>query len=208
MVASKLTNLNLGGISQGAYSECHYTPPMSIRCMTLTYSDMLKKISSLNEPVLDQPMRDSFSSMKSTNGGPPISNSAYPTPTPILPNVAPMLPAPIFNPNEATTRNDLGFTNPFSSQMDIFDANPAVLPTTNYDDNLGWYVNFNDVASQGCASLSAKGAEYEMTASDELMDDAPLMYPNGMVNAEMLSLWSEASAAFRLVTLFYQYVTD
>jgi hypothetical protein len=29
------------------------------------------------------------------------------------------------------------------------------------------------------------------------MDDTPFMFPNGMVNAEMISLWSEASATFR-----------
>lgn len=77
--------------------------------------------------------------------------------------------------------------------MGIVHANSAVLPTSNYDVG-GWYV---DLASQGWASPPTKATEYDMMASDEFMDDTPLLHSNGMVNAEMLSLWEQASATFR-----------
>jgi len=146
--------------------------------------DMLKEIGSLNEqrrPIADQTMRN-LSSMKSGNEDLPVLNSAYPPPPVILPNMTTIPPAPMCNSTGATFQHDWDH------------ANPAVLPTANYDGGPGWYDNFNDVASQGWAPPSARGVEYEMV--DELMDDAPLMYPNGIVNAEMLSLWSEASATF------------
>jgi len=152
--------------------------------------DLLKEIGSLNEqprPIADQTIRD----LPSGNEGLPVLNSAYP-PRP-APSMTTMPPAPICNRTGATTC-DLDKLLP--SQMGIIHANPAVLPTANYDGRPGWYVNFNDVASQGWAPSSARGTDYEMVASDELMDDAPFIYPNGIVNAEMLSLWSEASATF------------
>lgn len=156
--------------------------------MTFIFSDLLKEIGSLNEqprPIADQTVPN----LPLGNEGPPVLNLAYP-PRP-APDMTPMPPAPIFNRTGATTY-DLDKLLP--SQMGIIHANPAVLPTTNYDGRPGWYVNFNDVASQGWAP---RGTDYEMVASDELMDDAPFIYPNGIVNAEMLSLWSEASATFR-----------
>lgn len=158
---------------------------MFIGCMTFFSSDLLKEIGSVNEPspTANQTMYDP-SSMKSGNDSLPVSNSAYPTIAPRPTN----LPIP-GKPIGATIWNDF-----LPSQTGIVHAHPAVLPTSNVG---GWYVDFNDVASQGWAPLSARGVEHEMMASDQLMDDAPLVHPNGMVNTEMLSLWAEASAAFR-----------
>jgi hypothetical protein len=198
IIPSILTDTNIGGICPGVYSECDYNPPTSIGCITFFSSDLLKEISSLNEqpgPTADQTMYDP-SSMKSGNESRPVSNSAYPAITPRsinLPNSATMPPAPIGKPIGATTRNDWGLNDLLPSQTGIVHANPAVVLTSNYDVG-GWY---NDVPSQGWAPPSTRGVEYEMMASDELMDDTPFMYPNGMVNAEMLSLWAEASATFR-----------
>ena len=158
--------------------------------MTFFSSDLLKQISSLNEqPCPDQTMQD-LSSMKSGNESLPASNPLYPTiiPQPINPrNLTTMPPAPICKPIGSTP----GLNNPSPSQMGNVPARPAVLPPSNYDSG-GWYVKFNDVPLQGWVP-----PEYEMMGPDEFMDDTPFMYPNGMVNAEMLSLWSEASATFR-----------
>ena len=159
-------------------------------------SDLLKEIGSLNEePRPDQTMQD-LSSMKSSNESLPASNSVYPsnTPQPINPpSLTTMPPAPICKPIGTTP----GLNNLLPSQMGIVLANPAVLPPSIYDGG-GWYVDFNDVALQGWVPPSpTRGAECEMMAPDKFMDDSPFMYPNGMVNAEMLLLWSEASATFR-----------
>ena len=163
--------------------------------MTFFSSDLLNQISSLNEqPSPDQTMQD-LSSMKSGNESLPASNSLYPTitPQPINPtNLTTMPPALICKSIETTpSLNDLS-----PSQIGIVPTHPAVLPPSNYDGG-GWYVKFNDVALEGWVPPPTRGAEYEMMAPDEFMDDTPFMYPNGMVNAEMLSLWSEASATFR-----------
>ena len=163
--------------------------------MTFFSSDLLNQISSLNEqPSPDQTMQD-LSSMKSGNESLPASNSLYPTitPQPINPtSLTTMLPAPICKPIGTTP----SLNNLSPSQIGIVPAHPAVLPPSNYDGG-GWYVKFNDVALEGWVPPPTRGAEYEMMAPDEFMDDTPFMYPNGMVNAEMLSLWSEASATFR-----------
>ena len=163
--------------------------------MNFLSSDLLKEISSLNEqPSPDQTMQD-LSSMKPVNERLPASNSVYPTiaPQPTNPpSMTTMPPAPICKPIGATP----GHNNLLPSQMDIVLANPAVLPPSNYDGG-GWYVNFNDVALQGWVAPPTRGGECEMMAPDEFMDDTPFMYQNGMVNAEMLSLWSKASATFR-----------
>ncbi|KAF8813792.1 hypothetical protein BYT27DRAFT_7180557 [Phlegmacium glaucopus] len=152
--------------------------------------DILKEISSLNEQpgptVGDQTM-----STKSDNL---VSNSTNLRITPqpaILPNMTTMPPAPNYNSIGATTDNDWGLNNLLPSQMGIIHATPAA---TNYDG--GRYVNFNDVASQGWAAPSARCGELEMIMSDEFMVDLSLMYPNGMVDVEMLPLWSEAPATF------------
>lgn len=180
---------------QGVCSECDYNPPMSIGCMTFFSSDVLSQISSSNEqPNPDQTMQD-FSSMKSGNENLPASNSLYPTitPQPINPtSLTTMPPASISKPIGTTP----GFNNHSPSHMGILPAHPAVLPSSNYDGG-AWYVKFNDVALEGWVPPPTRGAEYEMTGPDEFMDDTPFMYPNGMVNTEMLSLWSNASATFR-----------
>jgi hypothetical protein len=159
--------------------------------MTFFSSDLLKEIGSLNEqPRPDQTMQD-LSSMKSGNKNPSASNSVY-TPQPVNPpNLTTMPPAPICKPTGTTP----GLNNLLPSQMGIVPANPAVFPPSNFYDDGGWYAKFNDVALQGW--VPPRGVEYEMMDADELMEDTPFMYPNGMVNAEMLSLWSEASATFR-----------
>jgi hypothetical protein len=162
--------------------------------MTFFSSDLLKEIGSLNEhPSPDQTMQDD-SSVESGKESLPASNSVYPTiiPQPINPpSLTTLPPAPICKPIRTTP----GLNNLLPSQMGSVLANPAVPPPSNYDGG-GWYVKFNDAALQGWVP-PPRGAEYEMMAPDEFMDDTPIMYPNGMVNAEMLSLWSEASATFR-----------
>jgi len=183
---------------QGAYSEYDDNPSMSIGCMIVVSSDILKEISSLNEQAgptvaADQTMRDSLT--KSDNQSFPVSNSTYPTITSqpaILSNITTSL-APNYSQIEPTTENNWGLNN--LSLSGILNANPAVLPAANYDGGL--YVNSNDAASQGWPLPSARGDEFDMIMSDGFMDNVSLMYPNGVVNAEMLSLWSEASAAFR-----------
>jgi len=167
--------------------------------MTFFSSDILKQISSLNEqPSPDQTMQG-LPLMKSGNESLPVSNSLYPTITPQPINPGPpslttMPPASVSKPIGTTP----GLNNFSPSQMGIVAAHPAVLPQSNYDGG-GWYVKFNDVGLQGWVPPPTRGAEYEMmaTASDEFMDDTPFMHPNGIVNSEMLSLWSEASATFR-----------
>ena len=166
---------------------------MLIGCMNFFSSDLLKEISSLNEqPSPDQAMQD-LSSMKPGNESLSASNSVYPTiaPQPINPpSMTTLPPAPICKPIRTTP----GHNNLLPSQMGAF-ANPAVLPPSNYDG--GVCVNFNDVALQGWVAPPTRGGECEMMAPDEFMDDTSFMHPNGMVNAEMLSLWSEVSATFR-----------
>jgi hypothetical protein len=164
--------------------------------MTFFSSDLLTQISSLNEqPSPDRTMQD-LSSMKSGNESLPVSNSHNPTitPQPINPPLASLTTTPhaeICMPIRTTP----GLNNLSPSQMGIIPANPAVLPSSNYDGE-GWYVKLND-ALQGWVPPPARVAEYEMMAPDEFMDDTPFMFPNGIVNAEMQSLWSEASATFR-----------
>lgn len=161
--------------------------------MTIFSSDLLNQISSLNEqPNPDQTMQDLFS-MKSGNERHPALNSLYPSiiPQPInSTSLTNMPPAPI-NKLIGTTP---GFNNFSPSQMGTLPAHPV--PPSNYDGG-AWYVKFNDVALQGWVPPPTRGSEYEMMGPDEFMDDTPFMYPNGMVNAEMLSLWSDASATFR-----------
>jgi len=150
--------------------------------------DILKEIGSLNEqpgPNADHTMSD-LSSMKSGHQGLPVSNAPR---TSMLPN---MTAVQICSPIGATTENDWGLNNHLQSQMGITQANPAVFAVAGYDDRR--YVN-NDVASQGWVPPSVKGGQFEMFV-DEFMDDAPPMYQDGMISADMLSLWSDASAAF------------
>ena len=131
-----------------------------------------------------------LSSMKSGKESLRASNLLYPTIAPhsISPtSLTTMRPAPI-----GTT----GFNNLSPSQIGIFPAHPAVHPPSNYDGG-GWYVKFNDVGLEGWVPPPTRGAEHEMMGPDEFMDDTPFMHPNGTVNAEMLSLWSDASATFR-----------
>ena len=137
-------------------------------------------------------MQDLFS-MKSGSESLPVSNSVYPTITPQPvnpPSFTAMPPAPICKPIGTTS----GLNIP--SQMGIGSANPVVLPPSNYDGG-GYNVDFNDVALHGWVPSPTRGAEYDMMGPDEFMDDTPIMYPNRMANAEMLSLWSEVSATFR-----------
>jgi hypothetical protein len=154
-------------------------------------SDILKQIISFNEqPSPDQTMQD-LSSMKSSNES-LVPNSHHPatTPQPINPpSLTAMPPAPICKPIGMTP----GLNNFSPSQIP---ANPAVFPPSNHGGE-GWYVKFDDVALQGWIPSPTRGAESGMMGSDEFMDDTPFMFPNGMVNAEMISLWSEASATFR-----------
>ena len=160
--------------------------------MTFFSSDLLNQISSLNEqPSSDQTMQD-LSSMKPGNESLPASNSLYPTITLHPTSLSTMPPAPISKPTGTTS----GFNNFSLSQMGILPADPVVLPPSNYDAE-AWYVKFNDVALQGWVPPPTRGAEYEMAGPDEFMDDSLFMSPNGTVNAEMLSLWSNASATFR-----------
>ena len=162
-------------------------------CMTFFSSDLLKEIGSFNEqPRPDQTMQD-LSSMKSGNGSLPAPKSVYPTIT----------PQPI-NPPCFTTMPPAPICKPIGTTPGIVLANPATLPPSNYDGG-GWYVNFNDVTLQEWVPFPTRGAECEMMAPYEFMDDTPFMYQNGMVNTEMLSLWSEVSATFRYVTSFRQH---
>lgn len=142
--------------------------------MVFISSDIAKEIGSLNEQPGDQTMRDV---------PPAASNPTYT-------EMTTMLPAPVSDPIGAMTGNDWGLNSLLPSQMGTIYANPEVLP---YEG--AWYVNFNNVVSQGWALPSGKGVDFEMIESDQIMGD--IMYPNGMVTAEMLSLWSDASATFR-----------
>jgi len=165
---------------------------MSMTYMAFVSSDVLNQISSLNEqPNPDQTMQDQ-PSMRSDNKSLPSLNPLYPTITqhPINPtSLTTMPPTTISNPIGTTP------THLSPSQMGIIPAHPAVLPPSSYDSG-AWFVKFDDVALQGWVPPPTRGAEYEMLGPDEFMDDTPFMYPNGMVNAEMLSLWSDASATF------------
>ena len=89
-----------------------------------------------------------------------------------------------------------GFNNLSPSQMDALPAHPV--PPSNHDGG-AWsrYVKFDDVALHGWVPPPTRGSEYEMMRPDEFMDDKPFIYLNEMVNAEMLSLWSDAPATFR-----------
>ena len=163
--------------------------------MTFFSSDILKQIISFNEqPSPDQTMQD-LCSMKSSNESPLVPNSQHPTTTPQPinpPSLTAMPPAPTCKPIRMTP----GLNNFSSSQIGFIPANPAFFPQSNCDGE-GRYVKFDDVALQGWIPPPTRGAESRMMAPDEFMDDTPFMFSNGMVNAEMLSLWSEASATFR-----------
>jgi hypothetical protein len=136
-----------------------------------------------------------LSSMKSDNESLPALNSLYPTiiPQPISPTSLISIPPVPIGKSIGTTP---GFNNLSPSQIGTLPAHLAALPPSNYDGG-AWYVKFNDVALQGWVPPPTRGAEYEMMGPDEFMDDTPFMSPNGVVNAEMLSLWSDASATFR-----------
>ena len=187
--------MNIDGILQDVGSECDYNTPMSMGCMTFLSSDLLKEAGSLDEqPRPDQTMQD-LSPMKSGNGSLPASNSVYPTIAPQSinpPCFTTMPPAPIRKPIGTTP----SLNNLLPSQTGTVFSNPTALPPSNYDGG-EWYVNFNNAALQGWVPPPTKGAECEMMAPYEIMDDSPFMYQNGMVNTEMLSLWSEVSATFR-----------
>ena len=154
---------------------------MSVGHLAFASSDILKEISSLNKG----PGAIANPTMSSMKSGLSLSNSLYPTTTPrtiISPNMA---PTPIYNPIGVTAGNDWGLNDLLPSQMGTIQTNP-VFPVVGPND-----VNFG---SRGWTPPSARSGE---SASEEFVD-APLMYPNsGMINTEMLSLWSEASASFR-----------
>ena len=183
----------IGGILQGVFSECTYNVPISIAHIIFISSDILKEIGSLNEqpgPNANHHTISDQSSMKSGHQDLPVSNAPR---TAMLPN---MTAVQTCSPIGTTTENAWGLNNHLQSQMGITQANPAVFAVAGYDDRR--YVNYNDVASQAWVPPSVKGGQFEMF-TDEFMDDAPPMYQDEMISADMLSLWSDASAAFRSV---------